>query len=662
MKKYRYILLIVALGIILTSIFTWPFVLNIASYYTDQGDYATHGSILWYNQDSIKTGRIFNQQEYFKGYMFYPHPFSLAFANNHVFPSLIFAPIFWISNNLPLSVNLYVFLTFVVTFTTCFIFLNYFLKNNFAAIIGSFIFTFNAQIITRFPQHIELLGRFFLPLIFLFAYKLLEKPSFKFSFFLWLSLTLNSLTTNYFQIFVIIFLPLFAIPFLVSHLRKTGWGYIGRLGKVALVGLIFVPVILYFNLPFWQFSQKEGVFRSVDESIFFSARINDYFAPTSNNLFLGGWSKYLHPLRQPKDDRGVLNYEEHTLFLGILPLILFVLGVKLFWKEKLKSPFLILLIVSLILTFGPYLGYDAAGFQLPFYYLYQILPVMKGIRAPTRFEYIFYLPFSTVAAFGVLWLIKKRVIGAIWLIGVIGGILILENLTIQNYSDRSKIFKKIDQIGLDQLSFLTGKKTLHLPIFTIADADIFGKNSIYTNWLIKTGERMMNGNSGYFPPDILALLFEINKNLDQTALLKLSELEIDYVVLHKDLMDPTQLLNLQNNENLYIKGIIFNHFDIVIIDLSRLNLIARVCILERDFDIKFGRAAPAGFIDEVKPLYAMRLKNNSDCYLPSIYEDRYRTIDVTIDGVLRKARLLMPVMIGPGEEVVLSEPSNLRIE
>lgn len=628
---------IILLAILLTAVFTWPFILNIGSFYTDQGDYATHGSILWWNQDSIKTGRIFNQKEYFRGYMFYPHPYSLTFANNHVFPALIFSPIFWLTNSLPFSINLYVFFTFVACFCSSFYVINYFVKNKLASLAGAFIFTFNPQIITRFPQHIELLARFFLPLIILFAYQTFKKPNFKSAFFLWLALTLNSLSANYFQIFAIIFLPVFAIPFLFSNLRKKNWQYFLDLIKVSLVGLIFVPVILYFNLPFWNFSIKEGVVRSIDESIFFSARINDWFAPTENSLLYGNWSKYLFNFREPKDDRGILNYEEHTLFLGVLPIILFVLGLKPFLKQSFKSPFLILLAVSFILTFGPYLSYQTDGFKLPFYYLYQVLPLMKGFRAPGRFEYIFYIPFSLIATFGALWLIKKR---GIWIIGVIGVILILENFTIQDYSTRSGIFHKIDQIGLENISFLRSKKVLHLPVYTLDDADIFGKNSVYANWLTKTHEIMVNGNSGYFPPDILALLYETDKDLNEQVLIKLSALKVDYIVIHKDLMTSGQLQKLQSQENLYIKGIVFNQFDTVIIDLAKLNLAPKICNLEQDFDIQ---------IEGEKPFRSVILTNKEDCYLPSIYEDRYREI--------KGVNVRLPIIIGPGEQIILSNGS-----
>lgn len=656
-KTYIYVLI---LAIFLTALLTWPFALNLTSYYTDTGDYATHGSILWWNQDSIKTGRIFHPMDYWKGYMFYPHPYSLAFANNHVFPSLIFSPLYWLTNNLPFAINVYVFLTFILTFVSAFYFINYFVKDKWPSMIGAFIFTFNPQIMTRFPQHIELLGKYFLPLIFLFAYKLLTKPNFKDAFWLFLFITLNSLTANYFQIFTYVCLPMAALPFIWTNIWQKNWPYFLTLGKVSLIGLIFVPVLLYFNLPFWDFSQKEGAFRTVNESIFFSARINDWFAATPDSLVYGSWTKYLEKFREPKDDRGVLNYEEHTLFIGLLALILFFLGLKYFKKQKMNhSFFFILLIVSFILSFGPFLNYDEKGFKLPFYYLFQFVPLMKGVRAPGRFEYIMLIPFSLIVAFGAKGLLDQRKnITVITFITIII-IIVLENFTFRNFDERSRILKKANDLSA-RLDFLQNSITLHLPVFTIADADVFGKNSIYSNWLTQTHEKMVNGNSGYFPPDILALLFETNNTVDEKALQKLSLIGVNYLIIHKDLMTGQELNRISQAGTLLSKGKIFDEQGIEVIDITKYNLKTPTCILEKDFDIKLSKVAD---IDSEKDSFALVLTNKQDCFLTSIYSDRYRKTLVEVEGVKKQAEFKVPILIGPKEQVVLSEVNHeLRIK
>lgn len=621
----RNIVLVTGLAIFFTMVLTWPFTLNMGSYFSDHGDYPFNVAQLWYNQDSLKTGRIFNQKEYWHGYQFYPQPYSFAFANNGLIPSLIFAPMYFLTGNIVFSANFYTFLTFILSFLAAFYMVNYFVKNPYASMVGAFIFTFNANTMVRFPQHLDVLGKYFLPLVFLFAYQFLEKPNLKKGLIFALFFTLNALTNNYFGIFTVILLPILTLPFLVGYLRKGDWGYFGRLGRLGLVGLIFLPVLLYFNLPYLEFSQKEGVTRTLGDTIFFSARINDWFGSSPDNFLYGGWMKAMDPYREPKDDRGILNYEEHSLFLGFLPLILFFLGLKTFQKQKInKLYFYLLLVIPLILMLGPFFSGQENSLPLPFYFLYDFIPILKGIRSPTRFEFVLLLPFALIASFGVLWVLEKWKKN-LWIPAFAGMtiLLILENLTPKDYSLRSQILAKMDLMDQSQLQSLKGKIVLHLPIYDTSTADNFGHNSAYTNWLTQTGEKIVNGNTSYLPADQLMFLSEIKtEGLSEENILKLKALGVDYVINHQDQIEIT--------------------------DLATINLQPSLCLFPNDFEIQFGRAVNVGG-------FAISLKNTKDCYLSSIYEDRYRQMDVEIEGRKRVAHLRMPIIIGPKETVVLSE-------
>ncbi|MBU2632825.1 hypothetical protein KKG52_03855, partial [Patescibacteria group bacterium] len=85
------IILVLLLGIILTAIATWPFVINIPYFYSDFGDYPLAGASFWYNQNAIVTGKILNQLEYLKGFEFYPQPYVAAYADFKLIASLIFS-------------------------------------------------------------------------------------------------------------------------------------------------------------------------------------------------------------------------------------------------------------------------------------------------------------------------------------------------------------------------------------------------------------------------------------------------------------------------------------------------------------------------------------------------------------------------------------------
>lgn len=648
MKK---ILILLSLAIFLTAVLTWPFVLNIASYYTDQGDYPFTASLLVYNSDSLITGRIFNYKEYWQGYQFYPQPYSFAFANHSFAPSLIFAPIYWISGSLVFSANVYAMLTLILSFMISFYAINYFVKNSWASMVGAFIFTFNPPTMVRFPQHLDVLAKYFLPLVFLFAYKFLEKPSIKNSIGLFAFFTLNALSNNYYQIFSVVILPLVALPWIVVKVIKKRWEWLIILTKYSLLGLIFLPILLYFDLPYYQFSQKEGAVREIDSTAFFSARINDFFAATPDNLLYGGWVKNLESYREPKDDRGILNYEEHTLFLGLLPWVLVILGWRLFHQQKIvRSFFYLLLIIPLLLTFGPYLGGEAGGFKLPYYYLYQLAPILSGIRSPTRWEFILLLPFALITTFGVLQILKKWPKRGVAIITVIMIILILENITIKDFSTRSEVLSQLTTEKVNKLSFLEGKNTLHLPIYTTDDADEFGKNSAYLNFLSKTKELIFNGNSSYLPPDQLAYLSEF-KNLDELDLKRLSLLGIDYIIIHRDLLNDPNLS--------FIREAIYEDENLLILSIATFKSSEKRCSLQ-ELESQFGKGLNESSGEEFSVLI---LKNTKDCFLVSLGMDRYQQIPIKIKGLEKQAQIRLPLLVEPGQQVVLSESDKtLRIK
>lgn len=641
MSKLRPILLVLTVGIIFTIILTWPFAKNLTSYFTDQGDYPLNGAIFWYNQDSITSGRIFNQKEYFRGYQFYPHPFSLAFGNNAVVPALIFAPIYWFTQNLSFSVNILTFLTFVLSFISSYFFIRYFLRlaDPAASLIGAFIFTFNPQTMVRFPQHLDILNKYFLPMVFLFAYQFLEKPSLKRGFWFGLFFTLNGLSVTYYFIFTLVMLPILAVSFFLKQLVKKNWIYFFNIARFGAVVLVFLPLILYFYLPYLEFIQKEGVERRLEETIFFSSRITDWFTATPDNLFYGSWVRSIDHLRDPKDDRGILNYEEHTLFVGLLPLILFFVGLKIFIKQKInKTYFYLLLVLPFIFTFGPYFNGRESSFKLPFYFLYEWFPFFKGIRSPTRFEFLFYIPFALIVSYGVAWLCKKWQKYSLVITGILLALLVLENFTVKNYDSRSTILSKVNQIGRENLQFLQGKAVLHLPIYTTEDADEFGKGSAYLNWLTQTRERIVNGNSAYLPPDHLFFLATLKQKFDDQALLKLKALGVNYLVIHQDLL---------GSKGVFKQGVILDTADTTIIDISNYNLLVKTCTFDRDISVRLGK------VQGEEESFALVLKNQGDCFLTSPFEERYRTIDIEVDGVKKKAHLRLPILIEPGQEVIL---------
>jgi hypothetical protein len=97
-------------------------------------------------------------------------------------------------------------------------------------------------------------------------------------------------------------------------------------------------------------------------------------------------------------------FKLHSEYIGVLPLLLAVLGVALFWKEKDKKSYLLffigLLILGLLFAWGGY---------TPFFSLfYTILPYFKKLRAGGMAFFLVSFATACLAGFGAEAMLKRR--------------------------------------------------------------------------------------------------------------------------------------------------------------------------------------------------------------------------------------------------------------
>lgn len=653
-------------SVLLTALFTWPFAAKLFTFYPDYGrfgDYTFSGAMLWYNQEAIRTGKIFNQQEYFNGFMFYPQPYTVAYTDHSFFPSLLFGIIFSITKDQVASTNITTFAVLLLNFLSGFLALSFFLKHRLASIVGAIIFTFNPIVFAHFPQHFGLLNRYFLPPVFLFAYLFFKTPGVRNAFLFFLFFTLNALSVVYYFVFATLLVPLIAVPLLINNLKKKNVAYFSILLKCSLISLVFLPLFWYFYSPYLAFSSKENLRRSVEESIVNSARPLDWLTSTPYSLLYGGFVKSLDGARgfhndvvtflntNSKVDLSFLRYEEHTLSLNILPLALFVVGIVALRKKiySFASCFLLLLVATFLLAFGP-----TGLMEYPYRVLHDLFLFMQAIRVPTRFELLFYLPFSVFASIGALTLFQserlKRYRMAIFV--CIMFLLFLENYNLNQFNDTSFMlgkFQKLNRHG--DLSFLRDKKTVHFPIF-VPDLP---RETMYLNWAITSGETIVNGNNAYLPSDQLDFLIQLKqKGLQPQTIERLLALGVEYVVIHRDLLREEGIIDVDTATK-DPTSVIFHSDDTVILELKNQDFPLKICTFPDDFVIEIFKTGAPNYPTQ---FYVVSITNQSMCLLPSIYENRYRTIDFIENSRKRTAKMRLPILIEPKQKVTLSEPEG----
>ncbi len=648
-QKFLQLFILIVLGSILTTILTWPFLAKIASFYSDIGDYPQNGYTLWYTQLSLVTGRILNQVEFFNSFQFYPWPYSLAYSELLLIPSLVFSPIYWISQQLVFSLNFYVFLSFVLSFISSFYCLNYFIRNKFASFLGAMVYTFNPLTLAHFPNHLQFMSKYFLLPLLLYGYLFFKKPETKNALFFFLFFTLNALTSFNLMFFSNFALAIYLIFFFFLNLYKRNYIYFLNILKKSLLFIIFIPLLAYFYLPYFNFVQKEKATFDLQLLWLYSATLKDWVSPLPNNFLY----KNLLPTNRTEKIPG-WGYadvsEEHTLFINIVPLVLAILGLVFLSRSKdrlLLSVSLLTLMVSVVLSFGPHLG----NIKLPFYYLMHWLPIFKGTRVPSRFQFIFYIPFSILVSFGflIIYKAKRRFLIPIFISLTV--LLIVENLNHFKFDSTSKVLRE-KQFIEHNFSFLNGKSTLHFPF------GYLGEEASYLTFGTVTQEKMINGYSSYMPPDWFEFMDPFKKSLEEDDLKKLKIIGIQYIIIHKDLLSKQQAQNLFSNQNTIQKGIIFDQEGIQVISLDNFNFDFKLCSFDKDFDFTLERLSSFNV-----NFSKLNIENRSDCYLTSTFQNRYRSKVVYDEGIKKTARIRIPIIIAPFEKVSVDEiKRSLKIE
>lgn len=645
MKKYlRHNYFVFLMGIFIIVIFMFPLLRNISSYYNEFGDLPLCGWILWYVQDSIKTGRIFDRNAFFNSNQFYGLSDSLAFSESMVVPGIIFSIIYWTFNNLIASVNIYVFLTFIFSYITSYLTIKYFVKNTLSSVVGALVYTINPLVLYHFG-HVQLFNRFFIPLLFLYGYKFITSPNRESAFKFGLVFTLNALSAVYFEAMSIVLIPIFFVPYILFNFLKKNWVYFVNLFKSSLVFLLFIPFIIYFNLPYLLFSQNEGVVRTLDDNVHFSARVIDYFTFPVNNLF----KRDAFPInRQPQEPSGGFNYSEHTLFLGFVGMFLFsfflIWGLKkCFRKNQNKLLFMslgLVLIICFILTFGPFFcGWNNNvcnfGVKLPFYYLYKIF-LFKSIRVPTRFQFYFYVPFTILISYGYLILsskIKKTSMRVFVFLVVI--VLIF----VENYNPVNRFDGKAEDyldIGFYKSLNLKDKVVLHLPVKNSYT------NSYYLTLATISNERLVNGYSGYYPNDWFSLMKYYDDFQNIVNVTDYKAFGINNILIHKSYLSDEDENTLSSLRDFYKNMIIVENNDLLVLDLDKAETDYRFCEIE---DVQFSLSK---YIIDSKLNWQALIVNNSDCYIRNLYENRYEKVKVWISDskykefVLKKPLIVLP--------------------
>lgn len=498
--------------------------------------------------------------------MFYGFKDTLLWNEHYGVVAAIALPIYFLTKQIVFAFNATAILIVLLSFAAMYVFAWHMSKNAYASVLAGLIFVLNPAVFTRFPDHTNLVLLCFIPLIFLFFERLLKSPTGKNIFFFFLFLSLQLLSSFYYAIFLTILLPFYTVIRLIQIKAIPKVFNRGFLVGVVLLGIVAFGQVLLYVPSVGREEAKESSQRFLT---LYSAWPSDYLFTSEKNIIYGGFKQKVKEAIPAIVHDGVPS--EHSLFLGLVPVTLFLLGFTVLPKTRYKPiwiAFVILTIVALLLSFGPKIG---------LYGLVDMVnPLLSFIRVPARFGVFVFFGLSIIAALTFTEILKiaspkKKHLLAVLVIMVV----------IIEYWNGPFGFLEISKETKEFYKTLNEQQQIHvilnLPIANLIENDALRSRAEYldTHYLLWAAmfhdKKLLNGHTSFVPYEYYVAANILTTSFPTLETLKLvKSWRVDGIILNKDEYNhPQQYFAIKSLLEAFGVPIISQTENLVLFDFTR---------------------------------------------------------------------------------------------
>jgi hypothetical protein len=312
----------------------------------------------------------------FDANIFHPERYTLAYSDHLFVQSLLGAPLIWAGLSPVFVHNVVLIAGYALTGWTTALVVAHWTGSRLAGVLSGSLLAFNAFTLTRLPQIQDLHFEFF-PLVLLALDRFLADARMRDGVALAGWYVLQSLTGTYLMVFT-------AISMVAATLARPG-DWLGARFKTiapraALAGALAVAALTPFLLPYLAVSREAGLSRSLEETARYSAELTDYLA-AAGRIHFDTWSRRF--------------WQGDGLFPGITATALALLAIATgaIVTDRRARMVLALGVVAFALSFGP-------AFP-PYRWLYNVFPLLTGIRGAVRLGQIVIAAIGILAGFGL---------------------------------------------------------------------------------------------------------------------------------------------------------------------------------------------------------------------------------------------------------------------
>ncbi len=447
---------------------------------------------------------------------FFPYRHTLTWSD-HLFGIALFtAPIQWLTGNPVLAYNVAFLVAWVFPACGMYLLVRSLAGRAEAAFLAAVLYTWTPF---RFAHvsHLQWLMTGWLPLGLWALHGYFRSGAWRFALAAGACFLFQALTASYFMYFALLPFGLAAL----AELRTTRLPRRRMVTQAVVVLALLAAAVVPVARAYYANRQQYGMRRSPSDIADHSADVRDLFRASP-----------LAPLGRVLPDGG----SEHTLFPGVVTLVLAVTGVFTFRRERVVILYATIAGAGLILALGP--APAAWGHRLPFPGPYRLLlaviPGLDGLRAPARLATAFGLALAVLAGLGAAFLLQ-RVQG---FRGTMLAVILFVVALAESWTAPLRVAafdpagRTIDRPAYEYLRRQPPGAVLDLPVG--GDDDEFR----YQYATLVHGHAVVNGHSGYVSPllDFLrgghSPLAEIDHFADVLSMM--SALGVRYVLLHTD--------------------------------------------------------------------------------------------------------------------------------
>jgi hypothetical protein len=365
--------------VVLAVVHTWPLASapGVLSR-NDVADTVLHEWILAWVAHQLATDPL----RLFDANIFYPERYTLAYSDHLLVQSVMGAPLTWAGFSPVLVHNVVLIAGYALTGWTMALVVARWTGSRVAGLLSGSLVAFSAFTLTRLPQIQDLHFEFF-PLVLLALDRLLAHARVRDAVALAGWYVLQSLTSTYLMAFT-------AISIVAATLARPrdwlGARFAVVAPKAALAAAVAVGALTPFLLPYLLVSREAGLNRSLEETARYSAEFTDYLA-AAGTFHFETWSRRF--------------WQGDGLFPGLTALILaaIAIGLRPGVRDRRIRMVLVMGVVAFALSFGP-------AFP-PYRWLYDVFPLLTGIRGAVRLGQIVIAAVGILAGFGLAAIIKR---------------------------------------------------------------------------------------------------------------------------------------------------------------------------------------------------------------------------------------------------------------